>query len=269
MSWDEWTCSEAASHGHLELLQWARGEGCPWTFRTCSDAAKNGHVDVVRWSIEHGCLYNIHHLRRDIEDPEFLAWFQDGEYNKIREHRAEDIDADPRCGQVGHPVLRNERQEAEELEHHRLAPAVGPREDQAVCVVLAEAHVVSDDLHVRVKGEDRRHVANRLQLEARGPAAASEEEERSDNGGNIVRIPLPTISEDGREDADEAPAPSHSPPLAEVCHTDLSGTEGTEVEVLREVEKLGQDRAALAYFGNGAATYQVYEEYANILFDAL
>jgi len=84
-------------------------------------------------------------------------------------------------------------------------------------------------------------VPKRLQMEAQAPAESSEEEERSVNSGNMVRIPLPTISEDGEEDADDAPELSHSSPPDEVRKTDLSATEGTEDEVLREVEQLGRD----------------------------
>ena len=32
--WDELTCSEAASGGHLEVC-WARENGCPWYKDTC------------------------------------------------------------------------------------------------------------------------------------------------------------------------------------------------------------------------------------------
>eukprot|EP00588_Corethron_pennatum_P007016 CAMPEP_0194291236 /NCGR_PEP_ID=MMETSP0169-20130528/43028_1 /TAXON_ID=218684 /ORGANISM="Corethron pennatum, Strain L29A3" /LENGTH=735 /DNA_ID=CAMNT_0039039061 /DNA_START=45 /DNA_END=2252 /DNA_ORIENTATION=- len=85
------------------------------------------------------------------------------------------------------------------------------------------------------------HMGKRLVLEAPGPSEASEEEESSSNSGSNVGNPLATISEDGEEDADDAPAPSHSSPPAEVCETEISGTEGTEDEVLRTVEKLRQD----------------------------
>jgi hypothetical protein len=29
------TCSRAAEGGHLEVLQWARDNGCPWDAMTC------------------------------------------------------------------------------------------------------------------------------------------------------------------------------------------------------------------------------------------
>ena len=35
------------ARGHLEVLKWARENGCPWTAdRTCAEAAEGGHVEV-------------------------------------------------------------------------------------------------------------------------------------------------------------------------------------------------------------------------------
>src|SRR5271169_854085 len=42
--WGRWTCSNAASNGHLEVFKWARQNGCDWDSWTCSNAAKNGHL---------------------------------------------------------------------------------------------------------------------------------------------------------------------------------------------------------------------------------
>jgi hypothetical protein len=38
------TCAFAAGGGHLEVLTWAREQGCPWNELTCSYAAKGGHL---------------------------------------------------------------------------------------------------------------------------------------------------------------------------------------------------------------------------------
>merc|ERR1719420_1560972 len=40
----------SAQGGHLEVLQWARAQGCPWNARTCAWAAKNGHLAVLQWA---------------------------------------------------------------------------------------------------------------------------------------------------------------------------------------------------------------------------
>ena len=39
------TCANAAKGGHLEILQWARENDCPWDSSTCSYAASGGHLE--------------------------------------------------------------------------------------------------------------------------------------------------------------------------------------------------------------------------------
>ena len=41
--------------GHLEVLQWARANGCPWNEWTCFQAAQCGHLDVLQWALANGC----------------------------------------------------------------------------------------------------------------------------------------------------------------------------------------------------------------------
>jgi len=53
--WDVDTCALAAMSGHLEVLQWARARGCPWDERTCAAAAGNGHPEVLQWARAQGC----------------------------------------------------------------------------------------------------------------------------------------------------------------------------------------------------------------------
>eukprot|EP00873_Tetraselmis_striata_P038495 jgi/Tetstr1/458759/TSEL_045144.t1 len=63
--WDEVTCAEAAGEGNLEVLQWARAQGCPWDDRTCFWAAKGGHLAALQWARAQGCPWErIDHLRR-------------------------------------------------------------------------------------------------------------------------------------------------------------------------------------------------------------
>jgi hypothetical protein len=54
--WD--LCSWSAGNGHLEVLQWARANGCPWDWLTCADAAYNGHLDVLQWAQANGCTWD-------------------------------------------------------------------------------------------------------------------------------------------------------------------------------------------------------------------
>ncbi len=46
--WNEYTCSNAAMRGHLELLKWARANGAPWGWRTCFALVEaNDHKQVL------------------------------------------------------------------------------------------------------------------------------------------------------------------------------------------------------------------------------
>jgi len=44
--------------GHLEVLKWARENGCPWDEETCAYAAKGGHLEVLKWARENGCPWD-------------------------------------------------------------------------------------------------------------------------------------------------------------------------------------------------------------------
>jgi hypothetical protein len=61
--WDERTCFSAAHGGHLEVLQWAHANGCPWNdcplnMGTCAGAALGGHLEVLQWAHANGCPWN-------------------------------------------------------------------------------------------------------------------------------------------------------------------------------------------------------------------
>jgi hypothetical protein len=53
--WNEDTCSNAAGAGHLHVLQWVRANGCPWNERTCVNAAWGKHFEVLQWTRANGC----------------------------------------------------------------------------------------------------------------------------------------------------------------------------------------------------------------------
>ena len=48
----------AALNGHLEVLKWARENGCEWNSNTCANAALNGHLEVLKWARENGCEWD-------------------------------------------------------------------------------------------------------------------------------------------------------------------------------------------------------------------
>jgi hypothetical protein len=44
--------------GHLEVLKWARENGCPWDENTCAWAAERDHLEVLKWAHENGCPWD-------------------------------------------------------------------------------------------------------------------------------------------------------------------------------------------------------------------
>ena len=52
------TCERAARYGHLEVLKWARANGCPWDEDTCFFAAQGGHLEVLQWARANGCRWD-------------------------------------------------------------------------------------------------------------------------------------------------------------------------------------------------------------------
>ena len=55
---DGYVMEEAVSSGNLGLVQWLRGEGCPWDWNTCFRAVHFGHVEVLRWARANGCSWD-------------------------------------------------------------------------------------------------------------------------------------------------------------------------------------------------------------------
>jgi len=41
----------------VEMLAWAKANGCPWERRTCKRIARGGHLAVLMWAREHGCAW--------------------------------------------------------------------------------------------------------------------------------------------------------------------------------------------------------------------
>ena len=47
-----------AFFGSVELLAWAKDNGCPWSARVCALAAEGGHLAVLQWAREHACPWS-------------------------------------------------------------------------------------------------------------------------------------------------------------------------------------------------------------------
>ena len=76
--WDEQTCTSAAENGHLEVLIWAQQNGCPWDEQACNIAAENGYLDVLIWAQRNGCPWDGCTCSKAAENGhlEVLIWAQ-------------------------------------------------------------------------------------------------------------------------------------------------------------------------------------------------
>lgn len=54
----EWVCTQAAKHGHLNILIYAHENDFPWNANTCAMAAKHGHLACLMYAYEHDCSWN-------------------------------------------------------------------------------------------------------------------------------------------------------------------------------------------------------------------
>ena len=45
----------AARHGHLDVLQWARANGCDWDAETWEAAVEGGDPAILQWLHDNGC----------------------------------------------------------------------------------------------------------------------------------------------------------------------------------------------------------------------
>ena len=54
--WDEWTCAGLAEPcWWVDPLKWVREKGCPWNVQTCIRARTEGHMEVLEWAKRNGC----------------------------------------------------------------------------------------------------------------------------------------------------------------------------------------------------------------------
>jgi len=56
--WNYQACALAALGGHLDILRWMRSNGCKWDYSTCSNAALGGHLEILKWARENGCEWD-------------------------------------------------------------------------------------------------------------------------------------------------------------------------------------------------------------------
>ena len=56
---NETVMNSATCSGNLKLVQWLRGNGCPWNAGICHFAVDKGDVEVLRWARENGCPWCV------------------------------------------------------------------------------------------------------------------------------------------------------------------------------------------------------------------
>ena len=62
LTWDDLqTISHnAAKNGYLNVLKYARANGCSWNEETCAIAAEGGHLEVLKYLHENGCPWDAY-----------------------------------------------------------------------------------------------------------------------------------------------------------------------------------------------------------------
>ena len=48
-------CAAAARNGDLQELKALQAKNFPWNHLTCANAAEHGHLEVLKWARENGC----------------------------------------------------------------------------------------------------------------------------------------------------------------------------------------------------------------------
>ena len=52
--WDEYTCTNAVAAQRLDILQWARSQDCPWDHRTFRLIEEEAPPDIELWARKNG-----------------------------------------------------------------------------------------------------------------------------------------------------------------------------------------------------------------------
>jgi len=74
-------CNFAALRGQLASLQWLRAQQppCPWAIEVSNYAAGEGHLELLQWAIENNCPYSVGEMRFFAEGycrTNVLKWLQ-------------------------------------------------------------------------------------------------------------------------------------------------------------------------------------------------
>lgn len=69
----------AALYGHLEILKYARANGCPWNDRIPVCAILGGHLEILKWARENGYEWSEEVTLAAVSTAnlEVLVWLKD------------------------------------------------------------------------------------------------------------------------------------------------------------------------------------------------
>ena len=69
----------AAANGHLEILKWARANGCPWDEWTCiAGQLKMTDLEILKWARANGAPWNEESIRKNLTDHDAVLDWLDG-----------------------------------------------------------------------------------------------------------------------------------------------------------------------------------------------
>ena len=69
-------CAAAAGAGKLNVLQWARENGCPWDQETLVSAIRGNHFTVAKWAVDNGVPYKWSELYNHFYSVKDRTWIE-------------------------------------------------------------------------------------------------------------------------------------------------------------------------------------------------
>ncbi len=72
-------CYYSSKYGNLEILKWARENGCIWNSNTCTNAAYYGHLEILKWALENHCNRSYYSLFK-LEHDHIIKWLIEQPY---------------------------------------------------------------------------------------------------------------------------------------------------------------------------------------------
>ena len=124
-------CARAAGGGHLETLQWLRGQRYDWDESTCYWAASNGQLTTLRWARSVGCPW--------VREKMYFASAGGGHLSVLKYLRSQGCVLDDAWG----PIIALVAAEGGHLESLQWLISVGCPIDMKGCLRVGKPNVVA------------------------------------------------------------------------------------------------------------------------------